>query len=164
MLQTGQKGNQSAMTITERLDELGIKLPGPAAAVGAYVATVRVGDMVFVSGQLPSRRGEVVFSGKVGGEIDLDAAQQAARLAAINGLAAVNEELGSLEEVERIVRVEVFVNSAKGFTDQAKVANGASLLLGDVFGPVGQHVRLAVGVAELPLDAAVEVAMIVKAK
>jgi len=150
------------MTIAEKLDELGISLPAPAAAVGAYVPAARVGKLVFISGQLPYKEGRLAFGGKVGARIDLDSAQEAARLAAINALAALNAELGSLEHVRRIVRLEVFVNSAAGFTDQAKVANGASLLLTDLFGPAGRHARLAIGVAELPLDAAVELAMIVE--
>ena len=141
---------------------MGISLPEVPPAAGAYVSAVRAGSLLFVSGQLPWQDGKIAYTGKVGADDDPAEAQAAARLAAISGLAVIRSELGALAGVKRIVRVEVFVNSGAGFTGQAQVANGASLLLHEVFGPVGQHARLAVGVAELPLNAAVEVSLIVE--
>lgn len=149
------------MTAEQKLDEMGIKLPA-AAAVGAYVPAVRTGNLLFVSGQLPWWEGKIAFVGKVKPGDDLGDACGAARMAVISGLAAIKGELGSLGAVKRIVRMEVFVNSAAGFTEQAQVANGASLLLQDVFGEAGQHARIAVGVAELPLDAMVEISFVVE--
>ncbi len=152
------------MTIETKLAEMGITLPSVAPSVGAYISGVRSGNLLFISGQLPSHGGKILISGRVGQEVTLDHARDAARLCAINALAAVKDHLGSLEKVERIVRLEVFVNSAPGFTDQPQVANGASQMLHEVFGSAGRHARLAVGVSELPLNAAVELAMIVEIK
>ncbi len=152
------------MSIEQKLYDLGITLPSVAPSVGAYILTVQSGKLLFVSGQLPSRDGKILIAGKVGQEISLSHAQDAARLCAINALAAIKKQLGSLEEISQIVRLEVFVNSAAGFIEQAQVANGASQLLHKVFGPAGQHARTAIGVAELPLNAAVELAMIVETK
>lgn len=150
------------MSVEGRLGELGISLPAVAAPVGAYVPTVVSGKLLFVSGQLPWQGGEVAFAGKVGADLEVAQAALAARMAVINALAAIKGQLGSLDGVARIIRLEVFVNSAAGFTSQAQVANGASELLGEVFGAAGQHSRLAVGVAELPLNAAVELALTVE--
>jgi len=155
-------GSFSEKAINVRLSELGITLPKVTKPVAAYVNTVESGNLIFVSGQLPMREGKVVFTGKVGRDVELSEAQEAARLCAINALAAIEAQLGSLEKVRRIVRLEVFVNSAAGFTGQSQVANGASLLLQQVFGDAGRHARMAVGVAQLPLNAAVEVAVIVE--
>jgi len=152
------------MTIETKLADMGITLPTVAPAVGAYISGVRSGNLLFISGQLPSHGGRILISGKVGQEVILEHAQDAARLCAINALAAVKDHIGSLENVKQIVRLEVFVNSAPGFTEQPQVANGASKLLHEIFGSVGQHARLTVGVAELPLNAAVELAMIVEIK
>ena len=135
-----------------------------ATPVAAYVNVVESGNLIFVSGQLPIHDGKVIFTGKVDSDIELAEAQKAARLCAINALAAIEAQLGSLDKVNRIVRVEVFVNSSAGFTGQSQVANGASLLLQQVFGDAGRHTRMAVGVAQLPLNAAVEVAMVVEKK
>ena len=157
-------GSSSEKPINVRLSELGITLPEVATPVAAYVNVVESGNLIFVSGQLPKRDGKVIFTGKVGRDIELAEAQKAAQLCAINALAAIEAQLGSLEQVNRIVRVEVFVNSSTGFTGQSQVANGASLLLQQVFGDAGRHARMAVGVAELPLNATVEVAMIVEKK
>ena len=142
--------------IEQRLNELGIDLPSPAKPLGAYAPAVQVDHWVFTSGQLPIRDGKLVAAGKVPGEVPLEAAQAAARQAAVNALAAIRSVLGSLEGISRVVRLSVFVNSSAGFTDQAKVANGASELIGAVFGASGTHARSAVGVAELPLNATVE--------
>ena len=147
-----------------KLNELLITLPKSPPVAGDYVPVVRTGDLLYVSGQLPSRDGEIVFVGKVGGPVEVAQAAEAARLAVTNALAAIKAELGSLDRVERIVRLEVFVNSSAGFTGQAQVANGASGLLVELFGPAGRHSRFAVGVAELPLDAAVELSLIVEVR
>lgn len=152
------------MTIETKLAEMGITLPSVAPAVGAYISGVRSGNLLFISGQLPSHGGKILISGKVDQEVILEHARDAARLCAINALAAVKDHLGSLEKVQRIVRLDVFVNSAPGFTEQPKVANGASQILHEIFGPAGRHARIAVGVSELPLNAAVELAMIVEIK
>lgn len=150
--------------IGAKLSELGIVLPEITRPAATYVNVVRSGKLLFVAGQLPIRNGRVVFTGKVGRDIDPAQAEQAAQLCAINALVALKAELGSLGRIRRVVRVEVFVNSAQGFTDQSQVANGASMLLQQLFGEAGKHARIAVGVAELPLNATVEVAMIVERK
>jgi len=150
------------MTLAERLAELGIELPPAARPVGAYVPTVRTGKLVFTAGQLPLSNGELIACGKVPLDVDLQQAYAGARQAALNALSAVNAEAGSLDAVARIVRVNCYVNSAPGFTDQAKVANGASELLAEIFGQAGLHTRCAIGAAELPLNAAVEVDLIVE--
>ncbi len=150
------------MTPEQKLKDLGVDLPAAPEPVGAYVPAVRTGNLIVTAGQLPFANGQLTAVGKVPTGVSLAAAQAAARQAAVNALAAVSGIAGSLEAVVRIVRVNVFVNSAPGFTDQAKVANGASDMLADVFGPAGQHTRCAIGAAELPLDAPVELDMIVE--
>lgn len=150
------------MTPQQRLQELGIELPPAPAPVGSYVPYVVAGDLVFTSGQLPMRDGELVAAGKVGQALTIEQAGEAAKVAALNAVAQVAVAAGGLENVERIVRVGVFVNSADGFTDQPKVANGASDLLTEIFGDAGRHARAAVGVNELPLDAPVEIEMIAR--
>ncbi len=152
------------MSIEDNLHKTGIILPVPGKAVGSYVPVSIADNMAFVSGQIPVSDGQVVYAGKVPEVISLEEASQAARLCTINALSQLKQELGSLESIERIVRLEVFVNSSKGFTDQAKIANGASDLLLEIFGDSGKHARIAVGVSELPLNSAVEVAMIVQIK
>lgn len=147
-----------------RLKELGLSLPAPAVPVGSYLPCVRAGDLLFVSGQLPLRDGVLTARGKVGSAVPLEQGQEAARQAVLNALAQVAAEAGGLERVVRVVRVGVFVNSAAGFTEQAKVANGASDLLVGIFGEAGRHARAAVGVSDLPLDAAVEVELIVQVR
>lgn len=150
------------MSIETRLTELGIDLPSPAKPVGTYVAAVRTGDLVFTAGQLPLKDGRLIATGNVPSDVDVAAAQAGARQAALNALAAIKAEVGSLDAVRRIVRVNCFVNSEAGFTDQAKVANGASEVLKDIFGAAGVHTRCAIGAAELPLNAAVELDLIVE--
>ncbi|WP_243791100.1 RidA family protein [Saccharopolyspora gloriosae] len=145
----------------QRLDELGIELPGVAAPVAAYVPAVRSGSQVFTSGQLPFAGGKLAAVGKVGAEIDADEAKQHARTCVLNALAAVDALVG-LDSIVRIVKVVGFVASAEGFTGQPAVINGASELLGEIFGEAGSHARSAVGVAELPVGAPVEVEMIVE--
>ena len=147
--------------IEERLDELGIELPAAPRPVASYVPVKMVGGLAFVAGQIPMAEGTVAPAGAVGGDVTTEQANAAARLCAIQALAALREALGSLDRVRGIAKVDVFVASAPGFTDQSKVANGASDLLVEVFGDDGRHARAAVGVPELPLGAAVEVALVV---
>ncbi len=149
------------MTATTRLAELGLTLPAVAPPVGAYVPALRLGDQVTTSGQLPVVGGTLPVTGKVGAEVGVEQAYELARTAALNALAAAASVAGDLEAITAVVRVCVFVASDPGFTAQAQVANGASDLLGELFGAAGKHVRSAVGVAVLPLDAPVEVELTV---
>lgn len=151
-----------ASTPEERLAELGLAVPPVAAPVAAYVPAVRSGSHVHTSGQLPMREGELLRTGKVGGEVSLEEAVECARQCALNALAAVRAEVGELSAVRRVVKVVVFVASTPDFTAQPKVANGVSELLGEVFGEQGRHARSAVGVSVLPLDAPVEVELLVE--
>jgi enamine deaminase RidA (YjgF/YER057c/UK114 family) len=148
--------------VQARLAELGLTLPPVAAPVAAYVPAVRSGDLVWTSGQLPFVEGKLTTTGKVGAEVDPDTAQALARICALNAIAAVAAEIGDLDRVRRVVKVVGFVASAPDFTGQPGVVNGASGLLGDVFGDAGRHARSAVGVAVLPLDAPVEVEVVVE--
>jgi len=152
------------MTIEARLGELGIVLPPAPAPVGAYVPAVRTGTLVYTSGQIPLRDGHLIAAGKVPTEVSVEAAADAARQAALNALAVLDAEVGGLDNIARIVRVNVFVASAPGFTGQATVANGASELLAAVFGDAGRHTRCASGAAELPLNAPVELDIIAEVK
>ncbi|MCL6635463.1 MAG: RidA family protein [Peptococcaceae bacterium] len=147
-----------------RLKEMGMELPAVPRPVAAYVPAVLVDGYVYTSGQLPFVDGVLRFRGKVGRDLTEGQGYEAARICALNCLSAVRGLAGSLDNVERIVKVTGFVNSAPGFTGQPRVINGVSEMLGEVFGEAGRHARAAVGVAELPLDAAVEVEMIVKIK
>jgi enamine deaminase RidA (YjgF/YER057c/UK114 family) len=147
--------------VIERLAELGIRLPPVAAPLAAYVPARRTGNLVFTSGQLPTVDGTLVATGKVGDAVSAEAAAGLARVAALNGLAAVHELVG-LDFVTAVVKVVGYVASAPGFTGQPAVVNGASELLGEVFRDAGVHARSAVGVAALPLDAPVEIELIVE--
>jgi enamine deaminase RidA (YjgF/YER057c/UK114 family) len=149
-------------TPEERIAELGLTLPSDAPPLAAYVPAVRSGDLVFTAGQLPRRDGELVATGKVGAEVTPEVAAEAAAACALNALAAIKGEVGDLSAVRRVVKVVVFVASAPDFTGQPGVANGASELLGKVFGDAGVHARSAVGVAVLPLDVPVEVELVVE--
>ncbi|EHK86001.1 RidA family protein [Saccharomonospora azurea] len=149
------------MQWSARLAELGIELPDVAAPVAAYVPAVRTGSHVYTSGQLPFVGGELAATGKVGAEVSPEEAKQYARTAALNGLAAVHALVG-IDSVVRVVKVVGYVASSEGFGGQPAVINGASELLGEVFGEAGAHARAAVGVAELPLGAPVEVELIVE--
>ena len=151
-------------TPSKRLAELGLTLPAVAAPLAAYVPAVRVGDLVYTSGQLPSVEGTLAALGKVGAEVSPETAAACARLATLNALAAIAAEVGGLDGVARVVKVVVFVASDPSFTGHAQVANGASQLLGEVFGAAGAHARSAVGVAVLPLDAPVEVELVVEVR
>jgi enamine deaminase RidA (YjgF/YER057c/UK114 family) len=150
------------MTIADRLAELAIVLPTPAAPIAAYVPVVEAGGMLYVSGQLPFRADGTIVTGKLGIDVDMDQGREAAERSGIMLLAQLQAALGGdLDRVERIVRLGVFVASDPGFTDQPQVANGASELMMQVFGDAGRHARSAVGVPVLPLNAAVEVDAIV---
>lgn len=151
-----------ALTPEERLLDLGLQVPPVAAPVAAYVPAVRSGDHVFTSGQLPMVDGELLRVGKVGGEVSAEEAYDCARQCALNAIAAVRAEVGELASVKRVVKVTVFVASTPDFTGQPQVANGVSELLGEVFADAGRHARSAVGVPVLPLDAPVEVELVVE--
>jgi enamine deaminase RidA (YjgF/YER057c/UK114 family) len=154
--------NAAVTTPEERLAALGLAVPEVAKPVAAYVPAVRTGNHVYTSGQLPMREGQLVTTGKVGGEVTPEEAVECARQCALNALAAVRAEVGDLSAVKRIVKVVAFVASIPDFTGQPGVANGASELLGEVFGEAGRHARSAVGVPVLPLDAPVEVELVVE--
>ncbi len=143
--------------IEQRLSSLGITLPAPPASAGSYIPVVISGSLAFVAGQIPVEGGQVKFAGKVGKDLTLESAQQAARLCAINALAQLKLALGSLDRISRFVKVTGYVNSDSSFTDHPKVINGSSDLLVQIFGDRGKHARAAVGVSSLPLDSAVEV-------
>ncbi len=147
--------------IDAKLAELGLVLPPAAAPVAAYVPAVEAGGMLHLSGQLPFRDGRVV-TGRLGGNLSLEEGQEAARLCGLMVVAQVKAALGGFDRVRRIVKLGVFVNSTPDFTDQPKVANGASELMAALFGEAGRHARAAVGVAALPLGAAVEVDAIIE--
>jgi enamine deaminase RidA (YjgF/YER057c/UK114 family) len=149
-------------TPEQRIADLGLKLPDVAAPIAAYVPTVRTGDLVFVSGQLPWQDGEMAATGKVGSDVTPEQAKELARTCALNAIAALKAELGDLSAVRRVVKLVGFVASSPDFTGQPGVVNGASDLLAEVFGDAGVHARSAVGVAALPLDTAVEVDLIVE--
>lgn len=150
------------MSVVDRLAELGLTLPPVAAPVAAYVPAVVTGQYVYTAGQLPFVDGALPVTGKVGASVDAETAGAQARVAALNALAAVESVAGSLDRVARVVKVTVFVASEPSFTGQPGVANGASTLVGEVFGDAGVHARSAVGVAVLPLDAPVEVELVVE--
>ena len=149
------------MTAATRLAELGVSLPAVAAPLAAYVPAVRTGNLVYTSGQLPLAGGELIRTGKVGAEVSPEDAKAAARTCALNALAAIDALVG-IDSVVRVVKVVGFVASSPGFSGQPGVVNGASEFLGEVFGEAGTHARSAVGVSELPLDAPVEVELIVE--
>jgi enamine deaminase RidA (YjgF/YER057c/UK114 family) len=149
-------------TPEERLAELGLRLPDVVPPVAAYVPAVRSGPWVFTSGQLPMVDGALPATGKVGAEVNPEQAKQLAEACALNALAAIKAEIGDLSAVRRVVKVVGFVASAPDFSGQPAVVNGASELFGKVFGEAGRHARSAVGVAALPLDAPVEVEVIVE--
>jgi len=149
------------MGFEQRLKELGLELPAPPKPVATYVSAVRVGDLLFLSGVLPSRDGQLTMTGKVGHAISLEQGVEAARLALLNALAILRSEVGSLDRVKRIVKMVGYIASAPGFSDQPLVLNGASDLLVAIFGEAGRHARVAVGAAELPRQAPVEIELIV---
>jgi enamine deaminase RidA (YjgF/YER057c/UK114 family) len=145
-----------------RLRELGLELPAVPEPAGAYVPATRTANLIFTAGQLPLENGELRMTGKVGDAVSADEAYEAARLCALNALAAAAAGAGRLNGIGRVVKVTGFVASAPGFNAQPRVVNGASDLIGELFGDAGLHARSALGVAELPLDAPVEVEIIVE--
>jgi len=149
-------------TPEERLQELGVSLPSPAAPVAAYIPCVRTGNLVYVSGQVPTVDGRPTHLGHLGAEVGLEDGRAAARTCAVNVIAALKAELGQLSQVRRIVKVTGFVACTPEFTDAPKVINAASELFGEAFGDAGRHARAAVGVAALPLGVPVEVEAIVE--
>ena len=152
------------MSIKEKLSSLGLTLPTPAAPVAAYVPAVKTGNLVFTAGQLPVVDGKLVLTGKVGSDVTAEDAKKMAEICALNALAAISL-VADIDQIEKIVRVGGFVNGAPGFVAIPAVINGASELLIKLFGEVnGKHARTAVGVAELPLNAPVEVEMVVQLK
>ena len=150
------------MTVAENLQRLGVKLPSAPRPVGSYVPACRAGDLVFVSGVLPFQGGKILQPGKVGRDLSIDEGKANARIAAINALAILQQELGDLSRITRIVRLTGHVASAEGFADQPAVINGASDFFVEVFGEKGRHARLALGAFELPLHAPIELELIVQ--
>jgi len=150
------------MSHEEKLKELGLTLPEAPKPVANYVPVVRVGDLLFLSGVLPSRDGQLIMTGKLGAGISIEQGKGAAQIAVLNALAIVKAETGSLDCVQRIVKMVGHIASAEGFTDQPQVLNGASDLLVSVFGEKGRHARVAVGAAELPRQAPVEIELIIQ--
>ena len=148
--------------IEDRLKELCIEIPTPPSPAGSYIPVVTTGNLAFVSGQIPMKEGKVVFEGKVPENQSVDSARDAAKICIINGLAQLKANLGSLDNITKFVRISGFVNSSPDFTEQPKVINAASDLLVEVFGDMAKHSRIAVGVANLPLNSTVEIDMIVE--
>lgn len=148
--------------IEEKLTELGFTVPEAPKPLASYISVTKVGNLIFTAGQIPLKDGSLAYAGKVGKDIGLEDGVKAAEICTINCLSVIKSEIGNLDSIKKIVKVTVFVNSADGFTDQPKVANGASDLLVNVFGEKGKHVRSAVGVNELPINCAVEIEMIVE--
>ncbi len=150
------------MSFEARLTELGIRLPPAPKPVATYVPAVRVGDLLFLSGTGPFKDGAIVYAGKLGKDLTVEQGYEAARLTLLNALAMVRQELGTLDRVTRIVRLTGHVASTEGFTHQPAVINGASDLLVQIFGEAGRHARLALGAAELPLNMAIELELILQ--
>jgi enamine deaminase RidA (YjgF/YER057c/UK114 family) len=150
------------MSYEQKLTQLGLELPAPPKPVANYVPVVRTGDLLFLSGVLPSRDGQLIMTGKLGQNLSIDQGMEAARVAVLNGLSIIRQEAGSLDHVKRIVKMVGHIASAPGFTDQPQVLNGASDLLVSLFGDAGRHARVAIGAAELPRQAPIEIELIVE--
>ena len=148
--------------IEKRLKDLGISIPNAPKPAGSYVPIVLTGKLAFVSGQIPIKDGQVVYQGKVGDTQSIDDAQEAAKLCVINGLAQIEAYCGTLDNLEKIIKISGFVNSIKDFTEHPKVINAASDLLMKIFDEKGRHSRIAIGVSSLPLNATVEIDMVVE--
>ena len=148
--------------IEEKLKTLNITLPAPPKPAGSYIPVVVSGNTAFVSGQIPIKEGKVAFTGKIPTKQSLEEGQKAAKLCIVNALAQLKQELGNLNRIKKIIRISGFVNSTEDFTKQPFVINAASDLLFEIFGEIGKHSRIAVGVASLPLDSTVEIDMIVE--
>lgn len=152
------------MSFETRLTELGIQLPSPPQPVATYIPAVQAGDLLFLSGVVPFRDGKLVLAGKVGTDLTVEQGYEAARIALLNALAIVRKELGTLDRVKKVVRMVGHVASADGFVQQPAVVNGASDLLVKIFDDAGRHARVAVGAAELPLNAPVELEIILQVR
>ena len=150
--------------IEEKIKELGYEVPEAPKPLAAYIPVTKVDNLVFTAGQLPMVDGKLIAEGKLGAEVSNELGTKAAEICTLNCLSVIKSEIGSLEKIIQIVKVTVFVNSADGFTSQPQIANGASEFLVNIFGNIGKHVRSAVGVNELPINAPVEIEMIVKVK
>jgi enamine deaminase RidA (YjgF/YER057c/UK114 family) len=150
------------MSFDARLHELDLELPAPPKPVASYIPAVRSGNLLFLSGVLPFREGQLTLRGKVGRELTPDQGRDAARTAVLNALAIARQELGTLDRIKKVVRMVGHVASAEGFVQQPAVINGASDLLVQVFGEAGRHARVAVGAAELPLNSPVELELIIE--
>lgn len=150
----------------ERIGELGLELPSPPKPAGSYVPVVIEGDMIYLSGQIPLQLGTVpqIFKGKVSSIVDINTAQDAARVCTLNALSQIKAALGSLDRIKRFIRVSGYVNSDPTFTDQPKVVNASSELLSSIFGDAGKHSRTAIGVSSLPLGSAVEIEFLAKSE
>ena len=150
------------MSYERKLKDLHLELPTPPQPLATYVPAIQAGVFLFLSGVLPMRDGQLAFSGKLGRDLTAEQGMEAARLALLNGLAIARQELGTLDRIKRVVKVVGYVASAKGFVQQPQVLNGASDLLVEIFGEAGRHVRVAVGAAELPRGAPVEIEIILE--
>lgn len=148
------------MSYEDRLKQLGLEMPQAPKPVATYVPAVRAGELLFLSGVLPMQNGQLAFTGKLGRELTVQQGMEAAKVAILNALAIAKQELGTLDRIARVVKVVGHVASAEGFSDQPQVLNGASDLLVEIFGEAGRHARVAIGVAELPRRAAVEIEVI----
>ncbi|MGA7720456.1 MAG: RidA family protein [Ignavibacteriaceae bacterium] len=148
----------------DTINELGLLLPEPPKPLAVYVPAVRIANLVFTSGQLPTENGVLKIKGKVGAQVSVEDGVKAAEICALNCLSVIKGVTGNLDKIEQVVKITAFVNSADYFTGQPKIANGASELIVKIFGDKGKHARSAVGVSELPLDAPVEIEMIVRVK
>lgn len=147
--------------IEEKIESMGIKLPNPPTPAGSYIPVVKVGNLLYISGQIPMEDGKVLFTGKVSDD-NLETAQKSAKICAINILAQIKREVGNLEKVSKIIRLSGFVNSSAEFYQHPKVINAASDLLFEIFGEKGKHSRIAVGVASLPLNSMTEIDAIIQ--
>ncbi len=152
------------MSFEQKLTQLGIELPSPPQPVATYVPAVQAGDLLFLSGVIPFRDGKLVLAGKLGADLTVEQGYEAARIALLNALAIVRKELGTLDRVKKVVRMVGHVASADGFVQQPAVVNGASDLLVKIFDDAGRHARVAVGAAELPLNAPVELEIILQVR
>ncbi len=150
------------MEIDKKAVEMGLVIPNPPEPVGVYVPVVRTGNLLFTSGQLPVEKGKLIYRGKVGRDLEVKEGYKAARLCVLNCLGVIKKAIGSLDKIEKIIKITGYVHSEDSFYEQAKVINGASELLEELLAEKGKHVRVAVGVNSLPLGAAVEISMILE--
>ncbi|MGD1008207.1 MAG: RidA family protein [Ignavibacteriaceae bacterium] len=150
--------------VEDKIKELGLQLPEAPKPLAAYVSAVKVDNLVFTSGQLPIENGVLKIKGKIGSQLNEEEGIKAAEICTLNCLSVIKGVIGSLDKIEQVVKLTAFVNCADYFTSQPKIANGASELLVKIFGDKGKHARSAIGVSELPLDAPVEIEMLVKVK